>query len=164
MTAIVHFSSKSDLWETPADLFQRLNDEFHFDLDVCALPANAKCRRYFTPDQDGLKQRWTGCCWMNPPYGHAIKKWMRKAWEESQRGVTVVCLLPARTDTGWWHEYAKLGEVRFLRGRLKFSNSANSAPFPSAIVVFRCAPTEFVAAPPSPRPIARARRKSNKQK
>lgn len=139
MNASVHFSSNSDLWETPADLFQRLDEGFHFTLDVCALPANAKVRRFFTPAVDGLSQRWTGRCWMNPPYGRAIRLWMKKAWEESQRerGATVVCLVPARTDTAWWHEYAKRGEVRFLRGRLKFSNSAHSAPFPSAIVIFR---------------------------
>jgi len=135
--SIVHFSSKTDLWATPPELFARLNEEFHFTLDVCALPQNAKCRRFFTPEHDGLKQRWSGCSWMNPPYGRTIGLWMRKAWEESQRGVTVVCLVPARTDTAWWHDYAARGEVRFLRGRLKFSNCKNSAPFPSAIVIFR---------------------------
>lgn len=142
MTSRVHFSSKTDLWETPADVFARLNTEFRFTLDVCALPENAKCRRFYTPKQDGLKQRWSGRCWMNPPYGRSIAQWMRKAWEESRRGVTVVCLVPARPDTAWFQDYAARGEVRFLRGRLKFGNCKNSAPFPSAIVVFRAAPIE----------------------
>lgn len=131
------FSSATDLWETPQWLFDRLNDQYHFELDVCALPENAKCDRYFTPEQDGLQQEWTGVCWMNPPYGREIGKWVRKAYESAQAGATVVCLLPARTDTAWWHDYVMHGEITFLRGRLKFGNSKNSAPFPSAIVVFR---------------------------
>jgi phage N-6-adenine-methyltransferase len=137
MTSKVHFSSKTDVWETPAELFARLDAEFNFTLDVCALPENAKVHKFYTPQQNGLRQRWSGRCWMNPPYGRTIGLWMRKAWEESQRGVTVVCLVPARTDTAWWHDFAVRGEVRFIRGRLKFSNSKSSAPFPSAIVVFR---------------------------
>jgi len=80
---------------------------------------------------------WDGVCWMNPPYGRTIGKWMRKAYESSLTGSTVVCLVPARTDTAWWHDYAIKGEVRFLRGRLKFGGSANSAPFPNAVVIFR---------------------------
>lgn len=129
-------SSKTDLWETPQDLFCRLNAEHNFTLDVCALPENAKCERYFTPEQDGLSQDWTGVCWMNPPYGRKIGKWVRKAYESAQNGAKVVCLLPARTDTAWWHEYVMRGRVTFLRGRLKFGNSKSSAPFPSAIVIF----------------------------
>ena len=130
-------SSASDLWETPQDFFDRLNEEFHFERDVCALPSNAKCSEYFTPEQDGLLQKWTGTCWMNPPYGRQIGAWVKKAYEESRGGVTVVCLLPARTDTAWWHEYAMRGEIRFVRGRLTFGGSKNSAPFPSAVVIFR---------------------------
>ena len=131
-------SSKTDLWETPQEFFDRLDAEFHFDLDVCALPENAKCKRYFTPTQDGLLQDWKGVCWMNPPYGRQIGRWMKKAYESSVHGgATVVCLVPARTDTAWWHNYAMRGEVRFIRGRLKFGGSKNSAPFPSAVVVFR---------------------------
>lgn len=130
-------SSKSHEWETPQPLFDSLRREFPFALDVCALRSNAKCRRFFSPRVDGLKQAWRGVCWMNPPYGRQIGDWVRKAFESAQAGATVVCLLPARTDTAWWHDYARKGEVRFLRGRLKFSDSANSAPFPSAIVVFR---------------------------
>jgi phage N-6-adenine-methyltransferase len=133
----VHFQSEVHTWETPVDLFRRLDREFRFDLDVCALPETAKCSRYFTPADDGLKQQWKGVCWMNPPYGRQIGEWMRKAFEESQRGCTVVCLVPARTDTEWWHEYAMRGEIRFIRGRIRFKGAASSAPFPSAIVIFR---------------------------
>ena len=131
-------SSNTDLWETPQDFFDKLNEEFHFDLDVCALPENAKCEKYFTPEQDGLSKEWHGTCWMNPPYGRNIGAWVQKAYETSvHTGGTVVCLLPARTDTAWWHDYAMKGEVRFIRGRLKFGGSKNSAPFPSAVVGFR---------------------------
>lgn len=133
----VHFSSKTDLWETPQALFNTLNAEFNFDVDVCATADNAKCAKYFTAEQNGLAQSWSGTCWMNPPYMRQIGLWMRKAYESAQGGATVVCLVPARTDTAWWHDFAAKGEVRFLRGRLKFGASKNSAPFPSAIVVFR---------------------------
>ena len=133
----VHFKSEVQTWETPADLFDQLDQEFAFDLDVCALPETSKCKRYFTPADDGLSQSWTGTCWMNPPYGRAIGNWMRKALEESRRGCIVVCLVPARTDTEWWHRFAMRGEIRFIRGRLKFGNAKSGAPFPSAIVVFR---------------------------
>jgi phage N-6-adenine-methyltransferase len=133
----VHFSSRTDLWATPQDFFDRLNVEFGFTLDVCATPENAKCTRYFTRTDDGLTQNWTGVCWMNPPYGREISSWMRKAYTSAQEGATVVCLVPARTDTAWWHDYAaKADEVRFIRGRLKFGGSENSAPFPSAVIVF----------------------------
>lgn len=132
---MVHFSSKTDLWSTPQDFFDELNKEFGFTLDVCATHDNAKCQTYYTIDQDGLAQEWEGVCWMNPPYGREIGKWMEKAYESSLNGATVVCLVPARTDTKWWHEYVMKGDIRFLRGRLKFGNSKNSAPFPSAVVV-----------------------------
>lgn len=131
-------SSTTDLWETPKWLFDELNEKYHFDIDVCATPENAKCATYYTPEQDGLKQEWKGVCWMNPPYGREIGKWVKKAYESAQAGATVVCLLPARTDTAWWHDYVmRWGEITFLRGRLKFGNAQNSAPFPSAIVVFK---------------------------
>lgn len=130
----VLFSSKSVVWETPQDLFDKLNAEFHFDLDVCALPENAKCKRFFTPEMDGLKQEWTGVCWCNPPYGRQIGKWVEKG---AKSFATVVMLLPARTDTKWFHEYIyNKAEIRFIKGRLKFGNSKNAAPFPSMIVVF----------------------------
>jgi len=138
MVAKALFSSQTDLWETPQDLFDKLDAEFGFTLDVCALPENAKCRRYFTPEEDGLRQKWTGTCWMNPPYGRQIGLWVRKAFEAAQEGATVVCLLPARTDTRWWHEYVmRAAEIRFLRGRLRFGGARNPAPFPSVVVVFR---------------------------
>jgi phage N-6-adenine-methyltransferase len=130
-------SSATDLWATPQDFFDALHAEFGFDLDVCATPENAKCSRYFTRDDDGLAQPWTGVCWMNPPYGRGIGAWLRKAWESAQAGATVVCLVPARTDTAWWWDYAMKGEVRFIRGRLKFGGHKTNAPFPCAVVVFR---------------------------
>lgn len=133
----VHFSSKTDLWATPQHFFDKYDAQFGFTLDVCALPENAKCARFFTPEVDGLAQEWTGVCWMNPPYGRGIGAWVRKAYEASKAGATVVCLLPARTDTKWWHDYCQKGQVEFIRGRLKFGDAKNSAPFPSAVVVFR---------------------------
>jgi phage N-6-adenine-methyltransferase len=132
------FSSASDLWETPQDLFDTLNGEFGFTLDACAIAANAKCPKFFSPQEDGLAQTWDGVVWCNPPYGRQIGKWVRKGWESAQAGATVVMLIPARTDTRWFHEFI-LGktEIRYLRGRVKFGGGKNSAPFPSAIVIFR---------------------------
>lgn len=137
MKTAVHFSSTTDLWSTPQSFFDALNDEFGFTVDVCASPENAKCRRFFTAKDDGLAQVWEGFCWMNPPYGRTIGKWMEKAFLSAEQGATVVCLIPARTDTAWWHDYAAKGEVRFIRGRLKFGGHSNSAPFPSAVVIFK---------------------------
>lgn len=129
------FSHKTDLWETPQDFFDRLNDEFHFDLDVCALAENAKCERYFTPSMDGLNQKWTGTVWCNPPYGRQIAKWVKKAAESD---CTVVMLIPARTDTRWFHDYIYgKAEIRFLRGRLKFGGAKWNAPFPCMVVIWR---------------------------
>lgn len=130
------FTSRTCEWETPQALFDALDARYHFDIDVCARAENAKCKRFFSPEEDGLVQEWQGACWMNPPYGREIVKWVRKAYETSLRGGTVVCLLPARTDTTWWHEYCMRGKIEFIRGRLKFGGAKNSAPFPSAIVVF----------------------------
>lgn len=131
-------------WGTPREFFDALHAEFDFTVDVAATAENAKCERYFTPEQDGLAQDWAGeRCWMNPPYGRAIKLWMRKAYEESLRGTLVVCLVPARTDTAWWWDYAMNGEIRFIRGRLRFEGGSkanplsHNAPFPVAVVVFR---------------------------
>ena len=145
----VHFSSKSDMWETPQGFFDRYNAIYNFTLDVCALPENAKCKQFFTPEQDGLKQLWRGMCWMNPPYGRTIGAWVRKAYESSLIGATIVCLIPSRTDTKWWHEYCVKGEIEFIKGRLKFVNRTlpsyredgkfklSPAPFPSAVVTFK---------------------------
>jgi phage N-6-adenine-methyltransferase len=141
-------SSKTDCWETPRETFDALDAEFGFGLDVCALPGNAKCPRFFTPEDDGLSREWRGVCWMNPPYGREIGRWMRKALESSREGATVVCLVPARTDTAWWHECAARGEIRFIRGRLRFGGAKCGAPFPSAVVVFRPCPLFPAAAAP----------------
>ena len=133
----VHFSSKTELWATPMDFFQKWSDSIGgFDLDVCANQENAKCQKFFTKEDDGLNQDWIGKCWMNPPYGKEIGHWMKKAYESSHQGATVVCLVPSRTDTKWWHDYAMKGKITFIKGRLKFGSSKNSAPFPSAVVVF----------------------------
>lgn len=128
-------SSNTAEWSTPDDLFELLNDEFSFDLDVCATPGNAKCPLYFTEADDGLAQEWRGVCWMNPPYGRVIGDWMAKAHAAADAGATVVCLVPARTDTDWFWQHARHGEIRFLHGRLKFGD-ATSAPFPSCVVIF----------------------------
>ncbi|WP_144460407.1 DNA N-6-adenine-methyltransferase [Siminovitchia fortis] len=130
------FTSNTDMWATPQDFFDKLNAEFNFELDVCATEDNAKCSKYYSPEEDGLQQEWKGMCWMNPPYGRVIGDWVKKAYESSLKGATVVCLLPARTDTKWWHDYCMKGEIRFVKGRLKFGDSKNSAPFPSAVVIF----------------------------
>lgn len=103
------YSSKTDMWETPQDLFNELDKEFHFDMDVCATQENAKCKRYYTPKQDGLSQPWDGICWCNPPYGRDIGQWVRRALFASFGGATVVMLLPARTDTKWFHDYIYSG-------------------------------------------------------
>jgi phage N-6-adenine-methyltransferase len=132
----VHFSSASAEWATPSALFTTLNAEFRFDLDVCATPALAKCARFFTPDLDGLRQPWTGRCWMNPPYGRTIRRWVEKAQHASRAGTVVVGLLPARVDTAWWWDYCVGHEIRFLKGRLRFGQATHAAPFPSAVVVF----------------------------
>ena len=136
MNTEVMFSSESCEWSTPQALFDVLNEECRFETDVCATPQNAKCSRFWTTADDGLSQEWSGMCWMNPPYGRAIAGWMSKAFQESRKpGVIVVCLVPARTDTAWWHDCAVPGQILYFRGRLKFGGHTNSAPFPSAVVV-----------------------------
>ena len=129
-------SSETDQWSTPQDLYDELDAEFGFELDVCADEANAKCERYFTEEDNGLAQDWTGTCWMNPPYGEVIGDWVAKAKAASEGGATVVCLVPARVDTAWWWDNCRYGEIRFLKGRLKFGGAETSAPFPSAVVIF----------------------------
>lgn len=139
MNSKVMFSSKTDEWSTPQDLFDRLNEEFHFDLDVCANESNHKCPMYYDRKQDGLKKTWNGhIVWCNPPYGKEIAKWVEKAYSEHEtHGTTIVMLLPARTDTKWFHSYV-LGRanIRFLKGRLKFGGCKNSAPFPSMLAIY----------------------------
>ena len=141
MNKDVLFSSKTDLWETPQDFFDMLDAEFCFTLDAAADAQNHKCPRYYTREQDGLKQPWPGTVWCNPPYGRQIGKWVQKAsYEAAANNNTIVMLLPARTDTRWFHTYIYKQpnvETRFVRGRLKFGGSKNSAPFPSMVVIFK---------------------------
>ena len=140
MVSKVLFSSANEVWATPQDFFDKLNDEFHFTLDPCALPENAKCKKFFTPEDNGLSQNWGGAkVFCNPPYGRKIGDWVRKCYEESLKpNTTVVMLIPARTDTAWFHDYVYgKAEIRFIRGRLKFGGMTNSAPFPSMVVIFR---------------------------
>ena len=118
----VYFRRQTDEWATPPELFAALDREFHFTTDVAAIPDNAKCDHFFTPAEDGLAQQWEGVCWMNPPYGLALRQWVQKAHSSAQGGATVVCLLPARTDTQWWHDYVlPYAEIRYIRGRMKFA-------------------------------------------
>ncbi|AFK05449.1 DNA N-6-adenine-methyltransferase (plasmid) [Emticicia oligotrophica DSM 17448] len=136
------FSCKTTNWETPQDLFDELDKQYNFTLDVCATSENAKCNEFFTPEIDGLKQEWKGMCWMNPPYGREIGKWVRKAHLEVITGrCRIIALLPARTDTKWFHEWVlNKHEIKFIKGRLRFSDSKNSAPFPSMLVIFEGRP------------------------
>ena len=142
-------SSNDDTWTTPRDFYDKLNAEFSFSLDAAALKESALCDNWFGPNHDDLNLRdalvmdWSQFApsktvWLNPPYGRVIKTWVKKAdYEATKRNLTVVCLVPARTDTSWWHDSCIKHEVRFIRGRLKFGNQKNSAPFPSAVVVMR---------------------------
>lgn len=130
-------------WETPESMFLPLDAEFHFTLDVCANEKNKKCVLYLPEHVDALSVSWASLgtegypsrCWMNPPFGKQ-GKWVKKAYEESRKGATVVCLLPARTNTNWWHDYCMKGEVRFIRGRPKFKGAKHGLPQPLAIVIF----------------------------
>ena len=132
------FSSNTELWATPQDFFDKLNEEFGFTLDPCALPDNAKCAKFFTPEDDGLAQDWSGeRVFCNPPYGRKIAAWVKKCHDEAQKGVFVVMLIPARTDTSYFHDYIyHKAEIRFIRGRLKFGNADQGAPFPSMVVIY----------------------------
>lgn len=132
-------TSNSEEWETPEWLFDRLDSMFGFDLDACATAENAKCARYYTKADDGLAKPWGGVVWCNPPYGRELPKWVRKAYKEAQNGACVVMLIPARTDTAIWKSviFPHAAAICFVYGRLRFSNSKASAPFPSAIVVFK---------------------------
>ena len=135
------WSRNLDEWETPQDFYERIDNEFHFNLDPCSTDENHKTMLYYTKQQDGLKQPWGGCrVWCNPPYSN-VKAWVRKAYNEARHPNTlIVMLLPARTDTKWFQDYVlHRSEVRFIRGRLKFSNAKNNAPFPSMLVIFRAA-------------------------
>lgn len=136
------FTSNSEEWATPKAFYDLLNSEFHFTLDVCATLENAKCKNYFTKADNGLAKSWKstegGAVYCNPPYGRQISKWVEKAYEENKKGITIVLLLPARTDTKWFHDYIyHKHEIRFIKGRLHFNDSKQSAPFPSMVIVMR---------------------------
>ena len=136
----VHYSSKNQEWETPQEFFDKLNKEFNFSVDVCATVSNTKCGFYYNKERDALSLEWpSATIWMNPPYGREIGKWVKRAYESAMTSPSpVVCLLPARTDTKWWHEYVmQADEIRFVQGRLTFSDADSPAPFPSCVVVFR---------------------------
>lgn len=133
-------SSRNLDWATPQEWFDYLNLEFKFTLDPCSTDENAKCVRHYTPEEDGLAQPWADeRVFMNPPYGRELPKWMKKAYEESRdHGALVVCFVPARVDTEWWHRYAaKATEIRFPVGRVRFAGAEGGAPFPVSIVIFR---------------------------
>lgn len=132
------FTSTSQEWATPKVFFQALDAEFNFTLDVCASPKNAKCDRFYDAPLNGLLQSWANeTCWLNPPYGAGMDKWIQKAALEAAHGATVVALVPARTDTRWWHDHAlKAQEIRFIKGRLRFDDGTGRATFPSVLVVW----------------------------
>jgi site-specific DNA-methyltransferase (adenine-specific) len=132
------YSSATDEWPTPREFFGKLNRRYRFTLDPCATPDNATCPLFFTKEDDGLKQNWgTHRVFCNPPYGRAIGTWARKCFEASQGGALVVLLVPARTDTRWFHDYVQgKADVRFIRGRLQFGDADASAPFPSMLAVY----------------------------
>ena len=134
----VYHRSVTTEWSTPQPFFDNLNAEFNFTLDAAAQPDNAKCAQYFTPHDNGLIQSWgSNTVWLNPPFGRTVGIWIRKAYESAILGATVVCLIPARTDTIWWHTYTQYGEIRYIKGRLTFDGATNPAPFPSALIIFR---------------------------
>lgn len=135
------YSSATDEWETPQEIYGMLDKVFHFTLDACATAENAKCEKYYTREQDGLQQPWTGNVWCNPPYGRDLPRWLEKARREIRENADViVMLIHARTDTKWFHEYIYRQpgvEYWFIKGRLKFGGALYNAPFPSMIAVFR---------------------------
>ena len=134
------YSSRSEEWHTPQNFFDILDCEFAFTLDPCATRDNAKCTCYFTKSQDGLTQDWgTHRVFCNPPYGRSMRQWAQKCFLASQAGATVVLLAHSRTDTRWFHDwvYGKASEIRFIKGRLKFGDGRQSAPFPSLVAIFR---------------------------
>ena len=137
----VHYSTKSNEWATPQWLFEKLNAKYRFTLDPCATNENAKCDKYYTINEDGLSQDWQGeIVFCNPPYGRELPKWIKKCADEAKKGVSIVMLIPARTDTKAFHEYIyKTYRIEFIKGRLKFGESKNSAPFPSMLVFMNCA-------------------------
>lgn len=135
----VHYMSEKSDWETPTDFYNLLDEEFHFKLDPCCNIDNQKCEFGYTLKEDGLKMPWSpfGSVFMNPPYGKEIVRWMKKAYEESLEGCIVVCLIPSRTDTDWFHDYvSEAYEIRFIHHRINFVGGPSGSPFPSVVVVF----------------------------
>ena len=134
----VQTSSKKHDYPTPRKLYNELDDEFGFTLDPCASDSNHKCDQFYTYHDNGLIQDWSGeIVYMNPPYGD-VSKWMAKAYRSCvEGGATVVCLVPSRTSTKWWHRYAMKGEVRYIKGRITFEGAKHNAPFCSSIIIFR---------------------------
>ena len=132
-------SSNTPEWATPIKFYEELDKEFHFTLDPCSTKENHKCKTYYTKEDNGLEKTWGGYrVYCNPPYGREISKWIEKAYTENKKGTLVVLLLPARTDTKWFHNYIyKQHEIRFIKGRLKFNDGKQSAPFPSMVVIMR---------------------------
>lgn len=143
------FSNKNNAWCTPRDFFDKLNKEFNFTLDPCCTKKSALCKKFYTPDEDGLKQDWSNeRVFVNPPYGREIKKWVKKCWLESNKAEVIVMLIPSRTDTSYFHDFIyNKAEIRFIRGRLKFidldykgkeeDRKMSPAPFPSMLVIFK---------------------------
>ena len=133
------FKSKSEEYETPLYIFEPLQKEFNLKLDVCATEKNSKCKLFFTKEDDALTKNWNKNFWMNPPFSRNLKKWVQKAYEESQKGVIGVLILPVRSNTNWWHKYIidTKAEVRFLKGEIKFSNYKRGLWLPFAIVIFK---------------------------
>jgi phage N-6-adenine-methyltransferase len=127
-------------WKTPVMLFAALDSEFHFSVDVCASPWNAQCEKYFTIENNGLSQEWNGVCWCNPPFDESQKLWVRKAWEEAQRGCTVAVIIPGNYhDSEWWHKYAlRASEIRYMRGRARFLNEeGKETSMRTILLIFR---------------------------
>lgn len=132
------FSGDRGDWETPQAFYDLVDAEFGFTLDAAASPENAKAPDFYTIEDDALSRLWQGTVWVNPPYGRGMDAWVRKGYEASRGGATVVMLIPARTDTGYWHEFCmKASEIRLIRGRLVFVGASENAPFPSALIIFR---------------------------
>ena len=136
-------SLESIIWETPKEIFDPINEELNFTLDVCAIAENTKCKKFFTPQMNGLKQEWGNeICWCNPPYGNTVSKWCKKALEEARKGATTALLIPCKTNTNWWHDFViPFAEIRFLRGRVRFIQNGiqftNAFPFPLAIIIYK---------------------------
>ena len=141
MNTDLMFSSKDDSWETPPSLFNILDMEFNFTLDPCCTKQTAKCKKFFTKEEDGLIQDWSkDTVFVNPPYGREIGKWVEKSYNEAKKGAKVVMLIPSRTDTKWFHDFIyNKAEIRFLKGRIRFlqnKKELNAAPFPTMLIIF----------------------------